>query len=55
MASASRRRRLACFTAPSDPPVIYQLDMEDTGEPLEITLAWTDYPSTPAASRMSLL
>jgi subtilisin-like proprotein convertase family protein len=38
------------FTAPSDPPVIYQLEMEDTGEPLEITLAWTDYPSTPAAT-----
>ena len=40
----------AGFTSPSDPPVIYQLEMEDTGEPLEITLAWTDYPSTPAAS-----
>ena len=26
------------------------LEMEDTGEPLKITLAWTDYPSTPAAS-----
>jgi len=38
------------FTAASDPPVLYQLEMEDTGEPLEITLAWTDYPSTPAAS-----
>ncbi len=38
------------FTGPSDPPVIYQLEMVDTGEPLEITLAWTDYPSTPAAT-----
>jgi len=38
------------FTSPSDPPVTYMLEMEDTGEPLEITLAWTDYPSTPAAS-----
>jgi subtilisin-like proprotein convertase family protein len=38
------------FTSPSDPPVIYQLEMVDTGEPLEITLAWTDYPSTPAAT-----
>jgi subtilisin-like proprotein convertase family protein len=38
------------FTSPSDPPVVYQLEMEDTGEPLEITLAWTDHPSTPAAS-----
>jgi subtilisin-like proprotein convertase family protein len=38
------------FTSPGDPPVIYQLEMEDTGEPLEITLAWPDYPSTPAAS-----
>lgn len=38
------------FTSPSDSPVTYMLEMEDTGEPLEITLAWTDYPSTPAAS-----
>jgi subtilisin-like proprotein convertase family protein len=38
------------FTGPSDPPVIYQLEMQDTGEPLKVTLAWTDYPSTPAAS-----
>jgi len=38
------------FSGPSDPPVIYQLEMQDTGEPLKVTLAWTDYPSTPAAS-----
>jgi subtilisin-like proprotein convertase family protein len=38
------------FNGPGDPPVLYMLEMEDTGEPLEITLAWTDYPSTPAAS-----
>ena len=24
------------FTGPSDPPVLYMLEMEDTGEPLEI-------------------
>jgi subtilisin-like proprotein convertase family protein len=38
------------FTSPSDPPVTYMLEMDDTGEPLEVTLAWTDFPSTPAAS-----
>jgi subtilisin-like proprotein convertase family protein len=38
------------FTSPSDPPVIFQLEMQDTGEPLEVTLAWTDYPSTTAAA-----
>ena len=38
------------FTAPSDAPVVFQLEMEDTGEPLKVTLAWTDYPSTPAAA-----
>lgn len=38
------------FTSPTDPPVTYMLEMEDTGEPLEVTLAWTDFPSTPAAS-----
>jgi subtilisin-like proprotein convertase family protein len=39
------------FTSPGNAPVIYQLEMEDTGEPLKITLAWTDYPSTPAAAK----
>ena len=39
------------FTAPTNAPVIYQLNMVDTGEPLKITLAWTDYPSTPAAAQ----
>jgi subtilisin-like proprotein convertase family protein len=38
------------FTSPSDAPVVYQLQMQDTGQPLKVTLAWTDYPSTPAAS-----
>jgi subtilisin-like proprotein convertase family protein len=38
------------FTSPSDAPVVFQLVMEDTGQPLEVTLAWTDYPSTPAAA-----
>jgi len=38
------------FTSPSDAPVIYQLNMQDTGEPLKVTLVWTDYPSTPAAA-----
>jgi subtilisin-like proprotein convertase family protein len=39
------------FTAPTNAPVIYQLQMDDTGEPLKVTLAWTDYPSTPAAAK----
>jgi subtilisin-like proprotein convertase family protein len=38
------------FTSPSDAPIIFQLQMEDTGEPLKVTLAWTDYPSTTAAA-----
>jgi len=38
------------FNSPGDPPVTYQLEMEDTGEPFKVTLAWTDYPSTPAAT-----
>jgi subtilisin-like proprotein convertase family protein len=38
------------FTSPADPAVTYMLEMEDTGEPLKVTLAWTDFPSTPAAS-----
>jgi subtilisin-like proprotein convertase family protein len=38
------------FVSPADAPVIFQLQMQDTGEPLEVTLAWTDYPSTPAAT-----
>jgi subtilisin family serine protease len=29
---------------------VYQLNVAGDGEPLEVTLAWTDYPSTPAAS-----
>jgi subtilisin-like proprotein convertase family protein len=38
------------FTSPADAPIVFQLEMEDTGQPLEITLAWTDYPSVPAAA-----
>ncbi len=38
------------FTSPSDAPVIFQLQMQGTGQPLKVTLAWTDYPSTPAAA-----
>ncbi len=38
------------FTSPSDAPVIYQLNMQGTGQPLKVTLVWTDYPSTPAAA-----
>lgn len=38
------------FTSPSDAPIVFQLNMESTGEPLKITLAWTDYPSTTAAA-----
>ncbi|MBZ0114246.1 MAG: S8 family serine peptidase [Thermoanaerobaculia bacterium] len=30
--------------------ISYMLVVEDGSEPLEITLGWTDYPSTPAAS-----
>ena len=44
------RRARGGFTSPGDPPVIYMLEMEDSGEPLKVTLAWTDYPSTPAAT-----
>jgi subtilisin-like proprotein convertase family protein len=38
------------FTSPSDPAVLYQLEVTDPSEPLRVTLSWTDYPSTPAAS-----
>ncbi len=38
------------FTGPGDPPVTYMLEVHDSAEPLEVTLVWTDYPSTPAAS-----
>jgi len=38
------------FTSPTDPPVTYRLDVLDSSEPLKVTLAWTDHPSTPAAS-----
>ncbi len=38
------------FTSPGDAPVVYQLQMDATGEPLKVTLAWTDYPSTTAAA-----
>jgi len=38
------------FTSPNDAPIVFQLDMESTGEPLKVTLAWTDFPSTTAAA-----
>lgn len=38
------------FTSPSNAPVVFQLQMQATAQPLKVTLAWTDYPSTPAAS-----
>jgi subtilisin-like proprotein convertase family protein len=38
------------FTGPGDPPVEYAVEVESSDEPLEVTLVWTDYPSTPAAS-----
>ena len=38
------------FTSPGNAPIVFQLSMDDTGQPLKVTLAWTDYPSTPAAS-----
>jgi subtilisin-like proprotein convertase family protein len=40
----------AGFTGPGDPDVIYQLEVLDGSEPLRVTLVWSDYPSTPAAS-----
>ncbi|MCP3978487.1 MAG: S8 family serine peptidase [bacterium] len=39
----------AGFTGPGDAPVIYMLEVHPS-QPLEVTLAWTDFPSTPAAS-----
>ena len=30
--------------------LVYQLNVTSNNEPLEVTLAWTDYPSTPAAN-----
>jgi subtilisin-like proprotein convertase family protein len=38
------------FTSPADAPVVFQLQMDDTGQPLKVTLVWTDYPSTPLAA-----
>ena len=39
------------LTGPSDPPVTYVLEVQRrTPEPLKITLVWSDFPSTPAAS-----
>ena len=38
------------FTSPSNAPVVFQLQMPDAGQPLKVTLVWTDYPSTPAAA-----
>jgi len=38
------------FSSPSDPPVLYMLEVFDSTEPLKVTLVWNDYPSTPAAS-----
>ncbi|MCP3978488.1 MAG: S8 family serine peptidase [bacterium] len=40
----------AGFNGPADAPVLYMLEVHDAAEPLEVTLVWTDYPSTPAAS-----
>jgi subtilisin-like proprotein convertase family protein len=40
----------AGFTGPGDAPVIYMLEVHDASEPLKVTLAWTDFPSTPAAA-----
>ena len=38
------------FTSPSDAPIVFQLNMQGTGAPLKVTLAWTDFPSTTAAA-----
>jgi len=38
------------FTGPGDLPVVYQLEVTDSTVPLKVTMAWTDYPSTPAAA-----
>jgi len=38
------------FTGPGDLPVVYQLVVTESSVPFKVTLAWTDYPSTPAAA-----
>lgn len=37
------------FDDPSDPPIVFQLEVTDATEPVKVTLVWTDFPSTPAA------
>jgi subtilisin-like proprotein convertase family protein len=38
------------FVSPADAPVRYQLEVLNADAPLEVTLVWNDFPSTPAAS-----
>ncbi len=38
------------FLSPVDAPITYIVDVTDSSEPLKITLAWNDFPSTPAAT-----
>ena len=38
------------FSGPGDAPVNYVMEVGDASQPLEVTLTWTDYPSTPAAA-----
>jgi subtilisin family serine protease len=38
------------FGSPGDPPDSYDLEILNSAEPLRVVLAWTDYPSNPAAS-----
>jgi hypothetical protein len=38
------------FASPADPVDSYPLEIVNPEEPLRVVLAWTDYPSTPAAA-----
>ncbi len=38
------------FVSPADAPVRFQLEVLNSDAPLEVTLVWNDYPSTPAAT-----
>jgi subtilisin family serine protease len=38
------------FVSSGDPPDLYDIEILNSAEPLQVVLAWTDYPSNPAAS-----
>ena len=53
--AGDRRRTFAAeppggFDEPADPPQVHTLTVLDATEPLEVVLAWTDFPSSPAAA-----